>query len=221
MSTPDVIPMSMVEEGAGLPVTVLTASSDTLQPKRFGLIFVFDDRTLKAPAPGLRRQFDMAITSGLARGLDAAFVEDLFAAATLATGGLPGLIGAMPGAVRPVFITSLAALSTLATTTPPAVALDAATVFGQPTIITPAAGLRVLLIDVSKLALHADRIELDPASASAIQMDTAPTMHSGVPTGVAGLVSMFQTNSVALRGTAFLSWLMTTDGALQYITVAP
>jgi len=59
------------------------------------------------------------------------------------------------------------------------------------------------LIDASGVAADAGPVTVDVSNQSDILMDTAPSgMNSATPSGTATLVSMFQTDSTALRATA-------------------
>lgn len=60
-------------------------------------------------------------------------------------------------------------------------------------------------------------VTLSASREAAIQMDDAPTHNSGTPTG-ASLVSMFQTNSIALRAERFINWAKRRAQAVSYLS---
>ena len=66
-----------------------------------------------------------------------------------------------------------------------------------------------------------DRISIDIADAGALEMDTAPTNDASTGTGATSIVSLFQTNCVAVRVIREISWLVARDGAVAIMSVYP
>lgn len=85
----------------------------------------------------------------------------------------------------------------------PNMSLAGGSIANIPIHTSDAAGEAVILIDASALVAAADALELKASSAAALQMDDVPSMASAAgspstPTA-AQLVSLFQTNSTALK----------------------
>lgn len=58
---------------------------------------------------------------------------------------------------------------------------------------------------------------IDASREASLQMDGAPTMNSGTPTAIA-VVSMFQTNSLAIRVERYINWQKRRTGVVAYLT---
>jgi len=74
----------------------------------------------------------------------------------------------------------------------------------------------IVIVDQSKLWTYRGPSELAVSNEAALQMDDAPTNNSVTPTAT-NLVSMFQSNSIALRATITASFKAGTGG-VQYIS---
>jgi len=76
----------------------------------------------------------------------------------------------------------------------------------------------VILVNASDILLADDGVvTVDASREAAIQMDDAPTNNSGTGTGAA-MVSMFQTNSVALRAERYINWLKRRPQSVQVLS---
>ena len=84
-------------------------------------------------------------------------------------------------------------------------------------------GSPMILVDQDEIFLADDgNVTLDYSTEASIEMSDAPTAASGVPTaGSVNMVSMFQTNSVALRAERFIWWGPRRSGAIQWIDGFP
>lgn len=106
------------------------------------------------------------------------------------------------------------------------------TLFGRPVVVSnnmvgtgspPTSD--VVLVVPSEIYLADDgQVTVDASREASLEMDDAPTMAStsgspATPTG-AQLVSMFQTNSVALRAERYINWMRRRDAAVQVISGA-
>ncbi len=92
---------------------------------------------------------------------------------------------------------------------------------GVPVIVSQyvAAGT-VILANASDIYLADDgQVAIDASREASLQMDNAPTMNSGTGTGVA-VVSMFQTNSVAIRAERYINWQKRRAQAVAVLTSA-
>ena len=74
-------------------------------------------------------------------------------------------------------------------------------------------GGNIILLDTTAILLGSGSVELISARGASLEMSDAPTGSSATPTSTS-LVSMFQTNSVSLRATRYLNWIVTTDDAV-------
>lgn len=82
---------------------------------------------------------------------------------------------------------------------------------------TDTAGEIVVLANASDIFLSDDgQVTLDASREATIQMDGAPTQDSGAPTASTG-VSMFQTNSVAIRAERYINWAKRRSSAVQVL----
>ena len=75
-----------------------------------------------------------------------------------------------------------------------------------------AAGANLILLDAGQLAVSDGTLEVFTSDSAAVEMSDSPS----IP---AALVSAFQTNSVFLRFTRFLSWCLASDDAIGYVTL--
>jgi hypothetical protein len=82
-------------------------------------------------------------------------------------------------------------------------------------------GAPFILVDESEVYLADDgSVTVDASEQASIEMNDAPTSNAGTPTG-ASLVSMWQTNAIALRAERFIWWGLRRSGAIQWIDGFP
>lgn len=107
----------------------------------------------------------------------------------------------------------------------PTININGGTYFGMPVVVSTnipstAEGSVVVLVKQSEILLADDgQVVIDASSEASLQMDSAPTMNSTTPTG-SSVVSMFQTNSVAIRAERFINWGRRSVQAVGYISGA-
>jgi HK97 family phage major capsid protein len=84
-------------------------------------------------------------------------------------------------------------------------------------------GAPFILVDESEVYLADDGgVTLDASEEASIEMSDAPAAASGVPTASSvSVVSMWQTNSIALRAERFIWWGPRRSGAVQWIDGFP
>lgn len=115
----------------------------------------------------------------------------------------------------------------------PGITMNGGTFFGLPVIVsqylpvTPGDPVGppitsdstiVILANASDILLADDGgVTIDISNEASLQMDNAPTNNSAVPTATS-LVSMFQTNSVAIRAERFINWARRRATAVAYLT---
>lgn len=82
---------------------------------------------------------------------------------------------------------------------------------------TVTGGAIVILANASDIWLADDgQVVLDASREASLQMDDAPTNNSAVPTATT-MVSMFQTNSVAMRAERWINWQKRRPAAVQVL----
>lgn len=104
------------------------------------------------------------------------------------------------------------------------------TFMGRPVIVSdhiaptgsPATSIIVLMIPQEIYLSDDGQVMVDASREASLQMDDAPTMAAtsdspATPTGTS-VVSMFQTNSVAIRAERYINWQRRRDAAVQYLT---
>lgn len=83
---------------------------------------------------------------------------------------------------------------------------------------TTAAGNMLIACNAQMIALaDDDAVSVEASREATLEMDSAPVGASGVPTGAASMVSMWQTNSMALKAERFINWAKLRAGAVQFI----
>jgi HK97 family phage major capsid protein len=82
-------------------------------------------------------------------------------------------------------------------------------------------GAPLILVDEAEIYLADDgSVTVDASEQASIEMNDAPTSNAGTPTA-ASVVSMWQTNSIALRAERFIWWGPRRSGAIQWIDGFP
>lgn len=89
---------------------------------------------------------------------------------------------------------------------------------GLPAIVSQYAGDLLVLINAGDVYLADDgQVVIDASREASLQMEDSPSNNSGTGTG-AQLVSMFQTNSVAIRAERFINWRKRRPEAVAYVS---
>ena len=109
----------------------------------------------------------------------------------------------------------------------PGISMNGGTFFGLPVITSQSAvmvgspvsgeGNMIILLNAPEIVLADDgEVTIDASAEASIEMLDNPTNNAaaGTPTT---MVSMFQTNAVALRATRFINWAKKRSTAVQYI----
>lgn len=100
----------------------------------------------------------------------------------------------------------------------PTVGVAAGTLAGMPIIVSDHAGTNVTLINAQDVYLGDDgQVSVDASEEASIEMSDAPTEDSGTPTASTS-VSMFQTNSVAIRAERVINWMRRRTQSVSYLT---
>lgn len=104
----------------------------------------------------------------------------------------------------------------------PGLTMRGGTLMGVPVIVsnyvpTATAGALVILANASDIYLADDgQVTIDASREASLQMDNAPTNNSATATP-ATLVSMFQTNSVAVKCERYINWAKRRPQAVSYL----
>jgi HK97 family phage major capsid protein/HK97 family phage prohead protease len=107
----------------------------------------------------------------------------------------------------------------------PTISATGGTFFGLPVIVSENAGLTggsdgghiVVLVNPRDILLADDgTVAVDTSREASLEMSDAPSSTSATPTG-ASLVSMFQTNSVAVRAERWVNWTLGRTTAVQWL----
>jgi len=89
---------------------------------------------------------------------------------------------------------------------------------GLPVIVSQYIGDSLILVDAPNIYLADDGgVAIDISTEASLEMQSAPTHDSITPTPIE-LVSMFQTNSVAVRAERWINWQRRRDAAVSVIT---
>ena len=101
----------------------------------------------------------------------------------------------------------------------PGITMNGGTLMGVPVIVSDyvPAGV-VVLVNASDIWLADDgQVTLDVSREASLQMLDNPTNNSATPTATT-MVSMFQTNSVALRAERYINWARRRPSGVAYLT---
>lgn len=101
----------------------------------------------------------------------------------------------------------------------PGISMRGGTLLGTPVITSNYVPTgTVALINASDIYIADDgQVTVDASREATIQMDNAPTQSSVTPTATAG-VSMFQTNSVAIRAERYINWARRRDSGVAHLS---
>jgi HK97 family phage major capsid protein/HK97 family phage prohead protease len=104
----------------------------------------------------------------------------------------------------------------------PGITINGGTLDGIPVVTSnyvasDTAGSLIILVNAEDIFLADDgTVTIDASREASLQMDNAPTMNSTTPTGTT-VVSMFQTNSVALRAERYINWMKRRAQAVAFL----
>ncbi|QWY83560.1 major capsid protein [Rhizobium phage RHph_X2_26] len=236
-----------VGEGANKPLTKFDFSEVTLRFAKVANIAVLTEELLRLSNPSAEILVRDALADALRARLDVDFVDPAKAEvanvspASITNGLTPvvsegvdaeavrkdikALFGAFIAAnnapTNGVFIMSATlALALSLMQNPlgqsefPGVGMNGGTFFGLPVIVSQhVAGNVVILANASDILLADDgMVAIDASREASLQMDSAPSA------GATTLVSMFQTNSVAIRAERWITWKRRRTGSVAILT---
>lgn len=100
----------------------------------------------------------------------------------------------------------------------PEISLTGGTLSGLPIIISQYVGNRMILVNAPDIYLADDGgVAIDMSREASLEMVNNPTQDSVAGTGTS-LVSMFQTNSIAMRAERWINWQRRREAAVSVIT---
>lgn len=223
---------SWVGEGAPVPVGRFTWTQASLDARKAGGIVVFTDTLLRSSSQAAEGVAREELAAGLATLQDATFLSSDAAVAGVSPAGIMNGITAVASTGDPVedlheLLGGFDSLEDVAVVASGAnaVAFANANIFADgllfgfiPLVISSAAGTNLVAIHQPSV-LYADEggIRIDSARHATIQMDTEPTNDSGTPTATE-LVSLWQSNSTALKVIRTLNWQRADDDAVAVIS---
>jgi hypothetical protein len=222
---------AVVAEGKAVPVGKVTLNNVALTPIKVGALIVVTDNLLLDIGVG-QSVFNRELLGAISDAVDTAFVDKLDNGLTPIASSTP--MDDLRSALLQVSIGAGSRLYWIAATD---VAIFGATLGstkgGQPVSAASATGGELgnipllvahgvpsgtlYLVDAAAIAVDAVAPSVDVSSQADILMDTAPGMASDVPTP-AQMVSMFQTNSVALKATAIFGCEKSRSNAVAVVT---
>ena len=236
-----------VGEAKPKPLTKLAFSSDTLGMTKVAGIVVLTEELVRSSNPSAEALVRADMVAGIAQFLDAQFIDPAVAAVAgvnpaSITNGAPtavatanpladimGLINHFATNNIPIdgvtFILSAANALALSFRTNldgspefPGVSITGGTYKGLSFITSNTAVTNVVALQPS-LVLYADDggVSIDASREASLQMDSAPMSPADATTVY---VSLFQTNSVALRAERFINWKRVNANAVKYLTAA-
>jgi Phage capsid family len=214
---------SDVSEGAGIPLVQLSISSMALERCTAAAIVVATKELLRDKSAAAQALINREISRAVIAATDQTFLAAMAAGAQgfVGTGGtaenilddLEQLVESVSGTAqsqyyfvaRPLALQRIAfKASTTGARAFPSVSLHGGEIGDAvflPSDYLPEGSpddVVAMLIDASGIGADAARMELKESDRTVVQMDSAPTVHSVTPTH-ADMVSMYQTNAIALR----------------------
>lgn len=101
----------------------------------------------------------------------------------------------------------------------PGLGMTGGTFSGMPVLVSEYAGNRVVLVNAGDIFLADEGgVAVDMSRETSLQMDNAPATQNALTGAGIAMVSMFQTNSVALRAERTIGWSRRRATAVAYLT---
>jgi HK97 family phage major capsid protein/HK97 family phage prohead protease len=236
-----------VGEAKPKPLTSLAFSAVSLPWAKVAGIIVLTDELVKLSSPSAEELAKKDMIAGIAQFLDAQFIDPAVAlvanvnpasitngaptaAATtnpladimslinhFATNNIP--VGGVHIILSPANALALSFRSNLdGSPQYPGLTMNGGTYRGLTFVTSNAAGTNVIALQPGLVLLADDGgVTIDASREASLQMDSAPASPADATTVY---VSMFQTNSVALRAERYITWLRANANAVKYLTAA-
>lgn len=234
-----------IDEGAPIRVSGFVSAAVRLPPRKIATISVLTGELLRATGSKADATIIRILTNALAAAVNSTFVSSV-----AASGGAPGGIAENAASISSTGDTAaeissdLSALISLADSadvdlaqsswlmSPAKAALIAAALglpnlglrggflLGAPALVDRAIGSDVLLVDGSRVAVALGNPDVMPAESATLEMLDNPTNASSDGTAT-NMVSLFQTDSIALRATLAVNWAAAADSVFALTGTAP
>jgi hypothetical protein len=227
--------VTFTAEGSPLPAQRFDTDPVYGRPARLGVIAVLTKELARSSDEKAVSTCERVLNQTLVHAENAMFVSDIARVAGITPGGILAGVTAGSGSpddvwslwdqvsggspMKPYFITSSrAAMFLLTGATPGSIfsTLDATlggSIGGVPVILSAEAGNKLILLDAAMLGAVDGDLDVKASESGAIQMDDDPLAPSA-------LVSLWQSNSIALRLVRNLDYLLATDDAVAFVEVA-
>ncbi|WP_442577971.1 phage major capsid protein [Mesorhizobium sp. ASY16-5R] len=200
-------------EGHARPVSRMTLTGDTLAPIEASALVVLSRELVEATDAASQTYLSRMLRKALAKALDVGFLEAIVSTSTPSFSSSGNDVDAMRADVRTMLASVSSGEGRMAWVAAPDVAAGAAALdtrgtvapegasefYGLPHFVSAglAPGMLVLL-DGDRIGGDVESLGIDLGREAAIEMNDAPLGNSATPTA-RSLVSMFGTNSVAIR----------------------
>lgn len=223
----------VVTEGASIPVSQVVLNNVQLTPIKAAALMVVTDTLLLDLGSSAQTGFSRQLQSVVAVAVDTAFVDVIDAGTTPITSVSPNKdLRAALTAVNSAGIAKLYWIasedvgkfaSTLSTAAAGPAFAAASAVGGElanlPMLVSSGVPSGTLyLVDATGIAADGGPVTVDVSTEADVLMDTAPPMNSTTPTPSGSLVSMFQTNSTALKSVAIFGAQKIRSNAVAVVT---
>lgn len=217
-------------EGEARPVSRMTLNGDALLPQEATAIVVLSREVIENSSAASQAFVSRQLRRSVARGLDVGFFDRLVSSSTTpsftSTGDHPSDLKVLLDAVNTgegrlawIAATDVANSIALLNDGRGSASPEGASEFlNLPLAVSPgvAAGT-LLLIDGDRILADIESLGIDVARHAALQMDTAPTADATTPMATP-VVSLWQTNSVAIKLSALFGATAGTPDALAVMT---
>ena len=206
----------VVGEGAAVPVSRVGVDGLGVQRRRVSSLIILTDKMLRSMGVSGEGLISREIRRGMAKAVDEVFFDVAIDSAT------PTIASAGNDAWATAIDLRALNASTLVTSTGafafPDMGATGGDMLGIPAIVCDALEAGTLaLVDGTGFVGDAELITIDASNDTSVEMVDDPTNNSVTPTATT-MVSMFQTNSTALLGTAWFGVHRIRDNALALLT---
>jgi len=197
-----------VDEGEGTPIRASSLTSFRLTPRKFQSAVVVTRESLQRGGNAFESGLQGDLIKAAADALDAALVSDLIAAED--SNGFAG---------DHRFAVFLMNPQDAAENADERLDVRGGWFRGYPAYVTPAVTPgSAIFFDASKVAADWAGGEIDFSNQALIEASDTPAADSVTPTAAEDLISLFQTNSVAIRSTMQAGWHIE-DGAIEVVSL--
>jgi HK97 family phage major capsid protein len=229
-------------EGRAIAVGRTSLNHVTMGAYELGTIFAASKDLFRAQDPRIQLLLTRRAARQLARAIDVALLGALAAtdsspagvtaAAPVIGGGSPADIG-RDLATATGYVSDGEASNLVIITSPRVtvygntldeslfrtVGIYGGTIAGIPVITSPAAGNKLILLDTDAMVMFDGGIEVSRSDVASIEMSDGPANNAATGAG-ASLVSMFQTNTAAVKLVQVCDWKLLADDAVAVVEVA-